>query len=206
MGCNYASLPNSSFSDAFLVAWNQRGEIIYHGNNHMLQIRTGHLWGEWLVSPGPNILPPSSGPLGGPCILPMIPCFSYTCLSRCLLTFKWITNDWEMDIFKRKPHVTCFRVRTCTSLELHQPIKKMCKYLFKTRIWVKPFRKWRTAEDIVLDTWGAVGEDWGRERQGSLHQAAHLSRNRKISFLHTALYSSLPGHVNRSWQSREIHY
>lgn len=47
-------------------------------------------------------------------------------------TFKWITNDWELDIFQRKSHVTCFRLRTGISLDLYQPIKQC------TGIYSKP--------------------------------------------------------------------
>ena len=45
--------------------------------------------------------------------------------------FKQVINDWELDIFKRKSHITCFRVRVSISLDLHQPVMKGAKIYSK---------------------------------------------------------------------------
>lgn len=74
-----------------------------------------------------------------------------------------IPNDWELDIFKRHFHIGSFRVRAGLSLDLHQPIKK-CASIHR-RLWAKSFGKWRTAEEIVLDSRGMVGKGWGGGRR-----------------------------------------
>lgn len=69
--------------------------------------------------------------------------------------------------------------------------QEMCKDLCKTRFWAKSLRKWRITEEIVLDTWGVVGEGVGRERKRSLWRQ-HTKAGREKDFLATHCSLSFP--------------